>query len=73
MSAVIELVPQNDHGRELLDELEERTEERPFITQLTTGARTYHLDAQDVGVDGFDAMLARIDPDWRGHLTRTGA
>jgi hypothetical protein len=63
MSAVIELVPLNDHGRELLDALEERTDERPFKTTVATGARTYSLDA----------MLDKIDPGWREHLTRTGA
>ena len=73
MSAVIELIPLSDHGRELLDELKEKTDEGPFKTVEATGARTYYLEAQNVDVDGFDAMLHGIDPDWREHLTRTAA
>jgi hypothetical protein len=69
MAAEIQLVPHDDRGLELLDELERQTEERPFKTNTRTGARTYYL--QSAGTDGFDAMLDRIEPNWRQYLSRT--
>jgi hypothetical protein len=69
MAAVIELVPDDERGTELLDELERRTQELPYKTNTRTGARTYSLQSADT--DGFDAILDRIDPDWREHLSRT--
>lgn len=69
MATQIELVPHDDRGIELLDELEERTEELLFRTNIRTGARAYWLE--DAGTEGFDAMLHSIDPGWREHLTRS--
>jgi hypothetical protein len=38
---------------------------------MRSGARTYYLDGDGVGIEGFDAMLNRIDSDWDEHVTRT--
>lgn len=72
MAAVIRLVPLDDRGREIIDELEEKTKEKP-IEIRDDGSRLYHLQAEDVGVDGFDAMLSHIDSDWQEHVTRTSS
>jgi hypothetical protein len=72
MAAVIRLVPLDDRGREIIDELEEKTEEQP--TEIRDGgSRLYHLQAEDVGVDRFDAMLNRTDSDWPEQVTRTSS
>lgn len=70
MSADVHFQPLDDRGKELLDQLEERTEKRPYL-QNDSGERAYWLEAQEVGVDGFDAMLDSIDANWRDHLNRT--
>jgi hypothetical protein len=72
MAAVIRLVPLDDRGWEIIEKLEEKTGEQP-IEIRDDGSRLYHLQAEDVGVDGFDAMLNRIDSDWQEHVTRTSS
>jgi hypothetical protein len=72
MAAVIRLVPLDDRGREIIEELEEETEERPTEIQ-SDGGRLYHLEAEDAGVDGFDVTLNRIDSDWQEHVSRTSS
>ena len=62
--------PLTDRRPELLDALEERTGVLPFKTDAA-GARTYWLSGDEVGSDGFDPVLDKIDPDWHEHLTRT--
>jgi hypothetical protein len=57
-----------DRGAEILDELEQRTGQMPYLE--STAERRYSLTAEDVGPDGFDAMLDRISSDWR---VRSGA
>jgi hypothetical protein len=68
MAAVIALRPDTDRGREILDELEQKTQMRPEQV-LEDGTRRYYLTAQDADVDAFDAMLDTIEADWRNHLT----
>jgi hypothetical protein len=70
VAAVIQLLPFDDRGREILNELEERTAQQPTEVR-DDGAREYYLQAHGVGVDGFDAMLNHIDPDWPEHVSRT--
>jgi hypothetical protein len=70
MGANIELTPVTAHGHALLDELESRTQQFPYLTRTRSGARTYHLGAEEVGMDWFDPMLDLMDPAWREHLTR---
>jgi hypothetical protein len=65
-AAEIELVPHDARGVELLDALEERTEERPYKTNTRTGVRTYYLES--AGADAFDGVLDGIDPRWSKHL-----
>lgn len=72
MAAVIRLVPLDDRGREIIDELEGKTEEQPSEIQ-SDGGRLYHLQGEDLGVDEFEAILNRIDSDWREHVTRTSS
>lgn len=70
MAAVVWFTPLTDHGRELLDELERKTEHSP--TRINEdGSRSYYLSAEGVGVDGFDSMLDRLDSAWAEHLTHT--
>ena len=70
MAGVIRLVPVDERGREIIDELEQKTGEQPTEIQ-GDGGRLYHLQGEDVGGAGFDEMLSRIDSDWPEHVTRT--
>jgi hypothetical protein len=72
VAAITRLTPLTDRGRELLDQLEERTQVTPSEIEEASGARTYHLASERAGVDAFDVMLDYIDPDWHEQLTRTG-
>jgi hypothetical protein len=72
VAGVIRLVPLDERGREIIDELEEKTGEQPTEIQ-DDGGRLYHLQGEDLGGEGFDAMLSRIDSDWREHVTRTSS
>jgi hypothetical protein len=69
MAAEIALRPNDDRGREILDELEERTEMKPMELVDDDNTRCYYLSAKDADDDGFDPMLDQIDSDWRSHLT----
>jgi hypothetical protein len=77
MAMVIRLFPLDERGREIIDELEEKTEVRPRHpgsgARLSRGGRLYDLHANDVSVEWFDSMLNRIDSDWRAHVTRTSS
>ena len=77
MAVVIRLFPRDERGREIIDELEEKTEVRPrhpgSSARLSRGGRLYDLPAEDVSVEVFDAMLTGIDSDWREHVTRTSS
>ena len=70
MTTVVDLIPYDARGREIIGELEAGTQETPVeIRHL--GTREYYVRAEDLRTAGFDAMLDRIDPDWRDHLGRT--
>ena len=71
MTALVQLTALDDRGREIIAELEERTQEQPREISEDGTTREYVLSAHQVGVEGFDSMLDRIDSDWRDHLTRT--
>jgi hypothetical protein len=76
MAAIVELTPLTRRGQELLDEVERKTGLLPFKTSDASGARSYYLPAS-ANVDGFQAALDRIEPNWVTHLmfrdvTRTG-
>jgi hypothetical protein len=68
MPAIVELTPLTHRGRELLDELATKTGLLPFKTSDASGAKTYYLPAS-ANVDGFQAALDRIEPNWVTHLT----
>jgi hypothetical protein len=68
MAAVIAIRPETNRGREILDELEKRTEMHPEQV-VDDGTRRYYLSANDADVDAFDPMLDKIDPGWRDHVT----
>lgn len=70
MPAVIRLLPTDEKGVELLDELERRTGKRPMDGTQKDGSRVYWLSADDAGIDAFDSMLAGIEPEWQRHLSR---
>jgi hypothetical protein len=72
MAGVIRLVPLDERGREIIDELEENTRKQPSEIQAD-GGRLYHLEGEDVSGEGFDVILSRIDSDWRDHVTRTSS
>jgi hypothetical protein len=67
MPAVVELTPLTQQGQKLLDKLENKTGILPFKTSDASGAKTYHLPAS-ANVDGFQAALDRIEPNWVTHL-----
>jgi hypothetical protein len=59
----------DERGREILDELEGRTSELPYL--LSEFRRLYYLGAEDAEASGFDVALDEIDRGWREHLART--
>jgi hypothetical protein len=69
MTAVIDLIPYDDRGRQIIEELA-GTQETP-VEIRHYGSREYYVRAENLGLAGFDAMLDRIDPRWREHLGRT--
>jgi hypothetical protein len=69
MAWLIALRPNDDRGREILDDLEKQTEMGPVPETFYDGTRRYYLSAEDAGVNAFDPMLDKIDSDWREHLT----
>ena len=42
----------------------------PFRTS-GNGARSYAVTEEGGGIEGFDLVLDRLQPDWREHLDRT--
>jgi hypothetical protein len=68
MAAIVELTPLTRRGQELLDEVERKTGLLPFKTSDASGAKSYYLPAS-ANVDGFQAALDRIEPNWVTHLT----
>ena len=56
----------SDRGTELLDELEQKTGELPYLQSRKR--REYYVEG---GASGFDSTLTEIDPDWPEHLRRT--
>jgi hypothetical protein len=70
MTTVVDLIPYDDRGREILEKLEAGSQETA-VEVRHYGRREYYVRAEDVGLAGFDAMLDRIDPSWREHLGRT--
>jgi hypothetical protein len=69
MAAEIALRPNDDRGREILDELEEQTEMKPMELVDDDNTRCYYLSAKDADDDGFDLVLDKIDGQWREHVT----
>jgi hypothetical protein len=70
MTAVVDLIPYDDRGHAIIEELEADVQETP-IEIRHYGPREYYVRAENLGLAGFDAMLDRIDPSWREHLGRT--
>ena len=70
MPAVVRLLPTDDEGVELLDELERRTGQKPMGGTQKDGSRVYWVSTDDAGIDAFDTVLDGIDPDWQRHLAR---
>lgn len=68
MPAIVELTPLTQRGQMLLDALESKTGLLPFKTSDASGGKTYYLQAS-ANVDGFEAALQRIEPNWVTHLT----
>jgi hypothetical protein len=69
MANVIALRPETDRGREILDEVEARTEMRSTEPVADDGTRRYYLHAVDADVDALEPVLDKIDRDWRSHVT----
>jgi hypothetical protein len=38
------------------------------VQETADGTRRYHLVGEDLGVDGLDPELDRLDPNWRSHI-----
>jgi hypothetical protein len=72
MAGVVRLVPLDDRGRQIIEELEEKAREQPTEIQ-EDGGRLYHLEGAGVGGEEFDAMLSDIDSEWQEHVTRTSS
>jgi hypothetical protein len=67
VAANVELTPLTKRGGELLHELEGMTGLLPVKTKDASGAKTYYLEGW-ASVDGFHAVLDRIEPNWVRHL-----
>ena len=67
MPAVVELTPLTLRGGDLLDQLEIKTGLAPVRTDPGSGAKRYYL-AGAGNIDGFEAALERIEPNWVRHL-----
>jgi hypothetical protein len=72
MAGVIRLVPADERGRQIIEELEEKGKEQPTEIQ-EDGGRLYHIQGADVSGEELDAMLSGIDSDWQEHVTRTSS
>ena len=68
MEAEIQLMPLDERGIKLLDQLEGKTGLLPLKTDAQ-GGRAYALHTGDPGE--VDRMLDRVGADWRAHLPRT--
>lgn len=72
MAGAIRLVPLDERGQQIIDELEEKAGEQPTEIQ-EDGGRLYHLEGAGVSGEEFDAMLSDIDSEWQVHVTRTSS
>jgi hypothetical protein len=72
MAGAIRLVPLDERGQQIIDELEEKAGEQPTEIQ-EDGGRLYHLKGAGVSGEEFDAMLSEIDSEWQEHVTRTSS
>jgi hypothetical protein len=68
MPAIVELTPLTHRGQELLGDLEAKTGLLPFKTSDVSGRKRYYLEGS-ANVDGFQAALDRLEPNWVAHLT----
>jgi hypothetical protein len=64
---VIAYRPEDERGREILDNLPQRIEMQS-VQEIGDGTRRYHLVGEDVDLDSLDPELDRIDPNWRSHI-----
>ncbi|MGH2965757.1 MAG: hypothetical protein ACRDMH_10310 [Solirubrobacterales bacterium] len=71
MGAVIELHPLDDRGKEIIDQVENRTGHQPTELHPPDGTHVYILEADASGPDAFDQVLSVIDEKWRAHVSRT--
>jgi hypothetical protein len=69
MAAVVNLIPYDDRGHEIISELEDSPQEEP-IKIRHYGPLEYYVRAESVRLRRLDTMLDRIDPEWRDHLGR---
>ena len=67
-TTTVTIRPLDERGIEILDALDANTTPA-FRWNLTTGQRSYSLNAAGAPSDGYEAVLTRIAPDWRAHLT----
>ena len=67
MAAEIALHPDDDRGREILDELEKQTEVPPDEVD-DDGTRRYYLHGEGTDVNALDPMLDKIEENWRDHV-----
>jgi hypothetical protein len=72
MAGVIRLVPLDQRGRQIIEELEEKARQQPTEIQ-EDGGRLYHVEGADVSGEELDAMLNGIHSDWQEHVTRTSS
>ena len=66
MTAVINLAPLDNRGREILDELQRQLD--VAAEDLHDGARKFTLREPPETVNALDGPLDRIAPDWREHV-----
>jgi hypothetical protein len=67
MTVVTAVLPKNDRGRRILNDVEVRFDLWPMRIDRD-GIRRYGPDQGGADVDGFDAWLDQVDRGWRDHL-----
>lgn len=72
MAGVIRLVPLDERGRQIVEDLERKARQQPTEVQ-EDGGRLYHVEGAEVSGEDFDAMLSEIDSEWQEHVTRTSS
>jgi len=69
IGAVIVYVPRDQRGRDILDEVDGRTDEDWEPSDYAPDARQYTVLGEQADARAFEPTLESVDPAWRDHVT----